>query len=245
MTDRIRRLALPPLLGMLLVVSGCVSMRELAGFPAESTLSVNIQRPTKYWVLIKNPRYGDVASEPEYIWVEENKIPTTFRSMMFGKNSVLAPPEVVAQYGSPPRGGRISSLQGAAATTAATSGVSPITQGKANVPVEVTTRRGYVVYVDTTRVVVDLTAKDGVRPGTMVSLRRDKVQIVHPVSGELLGELDEEVGTAKVVEVREKFSVPEIQAVHPGRADQAEGPGRHPVVPPLGPTAALETRPRR
>jgi len=26
---------------------------------------------------LKNPRFGDVASEPEYIWVEEDKIPTT------------------------------------------------------------------------------------------------------------------------------------------------------------------------
>ena len=49
-------------------------------------------------------------------------------------------------------------------------------------------------------------------PGTLVSLRRDKIQIIHPVTGELLGELDEEVGTAKVVEVRDRFSVAEIQA---------------------------------
>jgi len=73
-----------------------------------------------------------------------------------------------------------------------------------------------VVFVDTTRVVVDLTAKDGIRPGSVVSLRRDKIPIVHPVTGELLGELDEEVGTAKVVEVREKFSVAEIQGIAPG-----------------------------
>ncbi len=303
MTDRIRRLALPSLLGIALVASGCVSVRELVGFPAESTPSVNIQRSTQYWVLIKNPRYGDVPSEPEYVWVEEDKIPTTVRTLMFGKGSILAPPEIVAKYGSPPgggrisprqgapytatgpgqvtrvvsqsaspqeagkgwvliknprygdlpgepeyvwveedkipttfqtllfgktssiappevvakygpppRGGRIGSLQGVAATSAASANV----QGSVSSPVEVTTRRGYVVYVDTTRVVVDLTAKDGVRPGTLVSLRRDKVQIIHPVTGELLGELDEEVGTAKVVEVREKFSVAEIQALTPG-----------------------------
>jgi hypothetical protein len=72
------------------------------------------------------------------------------------------------------------------------------------------------VFVDTTRVVVDLTAKDGLRPGSVVSLRRDKIPIVHPVTGELLGELDEEVATAKVVEVREKFSVAEIQGISPG-----------------------------
>jgi hypothetical protein len=43
-----------------------------------------------------------------------------------------------------------------------------------------------------------------------VSLRRDRIPIVHPITGELLGELDEEVATGKVIEVREKFSVVEI-----------------------------------
>jgi hypothetical protein len=50
----------------------------------------------------------------------------------------------------------------------------------------------------------------------MVSIRRDKVPIVHPVTGEKLGELDEEVATAKVVELRDRFSLAEIQNVHPG-----------------------------
>jgi len=73
-----------------------------------------------------------------------------------------------------------------------------------------------VVFVDTNRVVIDLTARDGMRHGSVVSLRRDKIPIIHPVSGELLGELDEEVATAKVVEVRERFSVVEVQSITPG-----------------------------
>jgi len=36
------------------------------------------------------------------------------------------------------------------------------------------------------------------------------------VTGEILGELDEEVGTARVTEVRDKFSVAEIQSVETG-----------------------------
>jgi hypothetical protein len=76
--------------------------------------------------------------------------------------------------------------------------------------------RGTVVFVDTTRIVVDLTAKDGVRAGATVSVRRDKIPIVHPVTGELLGELDEEVATGKVTEVRDKFSVIEVQNIAPG-----------------------------
>jgi hypothetical protein len=73
-----------------------------------------------------------------------------------------------------------------------------------------------VVYVDTNRIVIDLTAQDGLKPGSLVSLRRDKIPIVHPVTGELLGELDEEVATAKVTEVRDRFSVAEIQTLPPG-----------------------------
>jgi hypothetical protein len=211
-----------------LLTSGCVSFREVVGLPAESTPTVTQKRAAQNWVLIKNPRYGDLASEPEYIWVEEEKIPTTFRTLLFGKKSIIAAPEVVAKYGSPPGGGRISPLQGAPYTVPEPGGSAPIKQPAREARAEAKSRpgtpapgangtpRGYVVFVDTTRVVVDLTAKDGLRPGSVVSLRRDKIPIVHPVTGELLGELDEEVGTAKVVEVREKFSVAEIQGIAPG-----------------------------
>ena len=77
-------------------------------------------------------------------------------------------------------------------------------------------KKGLVVYVDTTRIVIDLTAADGIRPGTVVSLRRDAIPIVHPVTGEVLGELDEEVATARVTEMREKFSVADVQTVAAG-----------------------------
>jgi hypothetical protein len=77
-------------------------------------------------------------------------------------------------------------------------------------------KRGYVVHVDTTRIAIDLTSADGLRQGTVVSIRRDKMPIMHPVTGEKLGELDEEVATAKVVELRDRFSLAEIQSVGAG-----------------------------
>ncbi|MBI3624705.1 MAG: hypothetical protein HY215_00895 [Candidatus Rokubacteria bacterium] len=205
------------LLAVTLGASGCVSFREVVGLPAESAPTANQKRATQKWVLIQNPRFGSVSSEPEYIWVEEDRIPSSINTLMFGKKSVLAPPDLVARYGPPPGGGKISPLQDP-------SYVPPAARGpargrlKASDGVEeyVEPPRGYVVYVDTTRIVVDLTAKDGVRPGTLVSLRRDKFPIVHPVTGEVLGELDEEVATAKVVDVREKFSVAEIESISPG-----------------------------
>ncbi len=197
--------------------SGCVSFREFVGLPAESTPTVNVQRTQQKWVLVKNHRFGEVSSEPEYIWVEEDRIPTSLNTVLFGKKSIIATQDVVARYGPPPGGGKISPLQDPSYVAPASRGSS---RGRLKTPdgVEeyVEPPRGYVVYVDTTRIVVDLTAKDGVRPGTVVSLRRDKIPIVHPVTGEVLGELDEEVATAKVVDVREKFSVAEIERISPG-----------------------------
>jgi hypothetical protein len=224
-----RRKAVKVLVGICAVgmlSSGCVSIRELAGLPAQGDPSV--VRPTEYrWVLIKNPRFGDVASEPEYIWVEEDKIPTTLKTLVLGKSSIIAPPEVVAKYGSPPGGGRISPRQGgpykvenlaptiptASGPVAALPSSTRTDGGAAQAP---SPTRGYVVYVDTTRFVIDLTGSDGVRLGSIVSVRRDKIAIVHPITGELLGELDEEVATGKVTEVRDKFSVVDIENLTAG-----------------------------
>ncbi|MET0852358.1 MAG: hypothetical protein ABW020_14570, partial [Candidatus Rokuibacteriota bacterium] len=202
-----------------------MSFRELIGFPKQSDPSVEIRSAEPKWLLIKNPRFGDVPSEPEYIWVEEDKVPTTMKTLVFGKSSLIAPPEVVVKYGSPPGGGRISprqkvpiAMDGAGNTsTAARPGAAsqrPGTPaGNAATPPEPAPARGFVVFVDSPRVVIDLTAKDGVRTGALVSFRRDRIPIVHPVTGELLGELDEELATGKVTEVRDTFSVVEVQSV--------------------------------
>ena len=213
------------------LATGCQTIREIMGYPGAGDPSITIKSAEPKWVLIKNPRYGDVASEPEYIWVEEDKMPTTMKSFMFGKSTLLAPPEVVPKYGLPPGGGRISPLQklpyetttaappapggSRAPLTAATTTPTTRTDGAVAVAAALPSR-GFVVFVDTARIVIDLTARDGVKLGTMVSLRRDKIPIVHPVTGELLGELDEEVATGKVVEMRDKFSVVELQRVEQG-----------------------------
>ena len=210
---------------------GCSTAKSVIGVPNTGDPSVTIKSAETRWLLIKNPRFGDVASEPEYVWVEEDKTPTTFGTVVFGKGSIIAPPEIVARYGSPPGGGKISPRQNMPTQTspapapaqpapAAARGTTPApaapaaaaTNGKAPEG----PKRGYVVYVDTTRIVVDLTAADGIRAGTLVSLRRDAIPLVHPVTGEVLGELDEEVGTARITEMRDRFSVADVQTVAPG-----------------------------
>ncbi len=222
----VRFLAILSLAGAL--ASGCgVSARELVGLPAQSDPSVNIRPTEPRWLLIKNPRYGDVASEPEYIWVEEDKLPTTMKSLVFGKSTLIAPPEIVAKYGAPPGGGRISARQGGAYKIESTvptvqtgrgpvASAPPATRTDGTNPPAPVALRGYVVFVDSSRVVIDLTAADGARPGSAVSVRRDKISIVHPITGELLGELDEEVASGRITEVRDKFSVVEIQSLPAG-----------------------------
>jgi hypothetical protein len=213
--------------------SGCSTVRRIVGAPDTGDPSVLRAAETR-WLLVQNPRFGDVPSEPEYIWVEEDKVPTTLKTLVRGKSSIIAPPEIVARYGSPPGGGRISPRQGVPYQPAATTGSSSsaaVPNGRpgaaparapASGPAVELPRRGYVVHVDTTRIAVDLTSADGLRPGSLVSVRRDKTPIVHPVTGEVLGELDEEVATAKIVETRDKFSLAEIQSVLPGSRIQVK-----------------------
>jgi Flagellar assembly protein T, C-terminal domain len=211
-------------------------MRNVLGLPNAGDPSVAIKPAETRWLLIKNPRFGDVPSEPEYVWVEEDKIPTTFTTLVRGKGAIIASPEVVTKYGMPPGGGKISPRQKmpeqtgsttftpvGAPTAKAPAGPAPVasppaTNGKAAEG----PKRGLVVYVDTTRIVIDLTAADGIRPGSIVSLRRDAIPIVHPVTGEMLGELDEEVATARVTETREKFSVADVQSVATGAKIQVK-----------------------
>jgi hypothetical protein len=230
------------LLAILLAVSGCSTVRQLFGIASPGEPTINLKSAETRWLLIKNPRFGDVRSEPEYIWVEEDKTPTTITTLVRGQGAIIAPPEIVAKYGPPPGGGRISPRQGVpyqtntpdarapsaataaspAAPRAASTAPTVATATAAAVPAPEPPKRGFVVYVDTTRIAVDLTAVDGVRPGQTLSVRRDRITIVHPVTGEVLGELDEEVATVRVIEIRDRFSVAEIQAVAAGAQVQVK-----------------------
>ena len=218
---------------------GCSTAKQVIGVPNAGDPSVAIKSAETRWLLIRNPRFGDVASEPEYVWVEEDKTPVTLSTVVFGKGSIIAPPEIVARYGAPPGGGKISARQGmpaqtpvatpapaAAASAPAAKGAAPAAPTQAqptNGKAPEGPKRGFVVYVDTTRIVIDLTAADGIRAGTLVSLRRaDVIPLVHPVTGEVLGNLDEEIGTARVTEMRERFSVADVQTVAPGARIQVK-----------------------
>jgi hypothetical protein len=214
-----------------MAISGCGGRgwRDYLGLSCPNDPTVAIRSAEPRWLLIKNPRCCDSPSEPEYTWVEEDKLPTTVKSFVFGKSTLIAPPEIVARYGAPPGGGRISARQGGAYKVENVVPTIPTGRGAAAAAVSSATRtdapsgvatpsatRGYVVFVDTSRVVIDLAASDGVKLGTGVRVRRDTDANVHPITGELLAELDEEVASGRVVEVRDKFSVVELQKAAAG-----------------------------
>jgi hypothetical protein len=228
----VRRFAV--LLCAVSVLSGCAKVKEILGIPTPADPTINQRSAETRWLLVQNPRFGDVPSEPEYIWVEEDKVPTTIKTVFRGSKSIIAGPEIVAKYGPPPGGGKISSRQGVMVPStpsspsaspeptrtnpkvASTAPVAVPTRPAPGSPGEESPKRGFVVYVDATRVVIDLTSADGIHPGTLISLRRDRIPVVHPVTGEVLGSLDEEVATARVTETRDRFSVAEVQSVTPG-----------------------------
>ena len=105
----------------MLALTGCTAVtnaaRDLLGLPVTNDPSVSLKPAETRWLLVKNPRYGDVASEPEYIWVEEDKVPTTITTLIRGEKAIIAAPEVVARYGPPPGTGKISPRQGIALPT--------------------------------------------------------------------------------------------------------------------------------
>src|SRR5437870_8349996 len=166
-TVTVRRLAL--LLVVAVNAFGGSTAQQVLGVPRAGDPSVAIRSAESKWHLIRNPRFGDVPSEPEYVWVEEDKTPVSLGTVVFGKSSIIAPPEIVARYGSPPGGGKISPRQGMPTQTAPTT--PPPAQTNAAAPrggaltaatpptpmngkASESPKRGVVVYVDTTRTVI-------------------------------------------------------------------------------------------
>lgn len=76
--------------------------------------------------------------------------------------------------------------------------------------------QGYIVKVDGRQIFIDLGAHEpGLAVGTKLSILSER-DLVHPVSGRVLGRTLEEIGRASVVQVEENFSRAEIVEIVPG-----------------------------
>jgi hypothetical protein len=63
--------------------------------PKDSDPSVEIKAAEPKWLLIKNPRFGDVASEPSTSG-SRRQDSHDHGTLVFGKTSLIASPEIVA-----------------------------------------------------------------------------------------------------------------------------------------------------
>ncbi len=169
------------------------------------------------WALRRNPLYRPEderrQGEPEYIWVEANqpfyRDPPTLNRLLFGPEADLAPPDVRERLEpSRPGGARVARTVPAVART------EPATSGKAALPVP--SVLGYVVDVQGRRLYIDLTVREGIGVGTMLDILREGGELKHPVTGKSLGHADEEIGKARVVELRSDFSIAEIVELKAG-----------------------------
>ena len=53
----------------ILLLTGCSTVRDVLGIPNAGDPSVTLRSAEPRWLLIKNPRFGDVPSEPEAVLV--------------------------------------------------------------------------------------------------------------------------------------------------------------------------------
>lgn len=78
--------------------------------------------------------------------------------------------------------------------------------------------KGYVVEVQDKKVFIDLTAQDGIQRGMPLGVYREgtETELKHPVTGEILATLKNELGTIRVWEVSDKFSVAYLESLVKG-----------------------------
>ena len=87
------------LLGLAILLLGC------AAAPPRALTAEACQFDSKPAVLIRNAEVP-----PAWVWVAEDQIPTSGRTILFGKLGELAPPEILSAHDPPPCGAPVSRL---------------------------------------------------------------------------------------------------------------------------------------
>ena len=74
------------------------------------------------------------------------------------------------------------------------------------------------------QLLLDITAEQGAYVGMEMELFREGKPFKHPTTGEVLGRIDHAVGTVRLVQVQEKFSLAEVALLKQGKTVK-EGDG--------------------
>ncbi|MFQ6111781.1 MAG: FG-GAP repeat domain-containing protein, partial [Nitrospinota bacterium] len=76
---------------------------------------------------------------------------------------------------------------------------------------------GFVASVQRGELYLSIGERDRVKKGLKLLVVRPGKAFKHPITGEVLGRLEEKIGEAEVIEVREKFSIARMVRLVPGR----------------------------
>ena len=76
--------------------------------------------------------------------------------------------------------------------------------------------RGAVVSLQGDKVILDVARKNGVKPGTQLTLTREGAEFRHPLTGVVLGRYEETLGTLEIVEVQDQYSIAVHKSMNPG-----------------------------
>lgn len=77
---------------------------------------------------------------------------------------------------------------------------------------------GYVVSVEGPAIYLDLTAKNGMTVGSQFRVYREGKELKHPITGQILGTVEEDIGLIQVTKLLENYSVAELVSLEAGKS---------------------------
>ncbi len=77
---------------------------------------------------------------------------------------------------------------------------------------------GYVVSVEGPAIYLDLTTKNGIAIGSQLQVYREGKELKHPVTGQVLGTVEEDIGLIQVTKLHENYSVAELISLEAGKS---------------------------
>ena len=235
--------------------AGCATMRDSRRHrPGRASRRSTSSPPRRAGCSSRTRASATCAASPSTSGSRRTRSRRRSTTLIRGKSAIIAPPEIVAKYGPPPGGGKISPRQGVPYQPASRRGRRPATGAGRRPPAPALApapgtptaarRRPAAPAPELPSAATSSSSTPRVSsstsppptacgPAPCVSLRRDRMPIVHPVTGEELGELDEEVATAAWSSCATSSPWPRSSRSRPAPRSRS-GPRRPQVASPRG-----------